>query len=243
QFANNAYMRNGTGYYRYKSLEDFYNQAAPETIALTYGYNGNPNPTAQITFNQFGAYLQDEWSIDKNFKLTYGARFDLLAFDEKDIMTNNAIKALDYGGRHIDTGVWPANHVTTSPRVGFSWDVFGDSTLKIRGGAGLFSRLPSLVFFTNMPTNSNMIQNVARISTSWKGKNSSPDPLLAAFAGPIITDKAALLDKMNSLDPKMFPKTIDPKDGVIGSEVDGVDPTSRSLQRLRFLSHSTISFL
>ena len=224
QFANNAYMRNGTGYYRYKSLEDFYNQAAPETVCLTYGYNGNLNPTAQITFNQYGAYLQDEWSVTKNFKLTYGARFDLLAFDEKDIMTNNAIKALDYGGKHVDTGVWPANHVTTSPRIGFSWDVFGDNTLKVRGGAGLFSRLPSLVFFTNMPTNSNMIQNVTSITTTWKGKNSTPDPLLAQFAGPIITDKAALLDKMNSLDPTRFPKNINPADGVVGSEVDGVDP-------------------
>ena len=44
-----------------------------------------------------------------------------------------------------------------SPRVGFVWDVFKDNSLKVRGGTGIFTgRLP-LVFFTNMPTNSNMV--------------------------------------------------------------------------------------
>ena len=41
QMANNAYMRNGTGYYRYSSLDDFLNGAAPESFALAYGYEGN----------------------------------------------------------------------------------------------------------------------------------------------------------------------------------------------------------
>ena len=40
QMADNAYMRNGTGYYRYSSLDDFLNGAAPEIVNLTYGYNG-----------------------------------------------------------------------------------------------------------------------------------------------------------------------------------------------------------
>jgi hypothetical protein len=38
--ANNSYMRNGTGYYRYASIDDFLNQAAPRDFALTYGYDG-----------------------------------------------------------------------------------------------------------------------------------------------------------------------------------------------------------
>ena len=230
QYANNSFMRNGTGYYRYKSFQDFVDEAAPETVALTYGYlnNADPaNPTAQVTFNQFGLLLQDDWHISTRFKLNYGVRLDVLAFDSKDIMTNNAIKALDYGGRHIDTGVWPKPQLITSPRVGFSWDVLGDKSLKIRGGAGLFTgRLP-LVYFTNMPTNSNMIQNTSAVTTQWKGKVGTPDPLLAELAGPMITDKAALRDKLNSLDPAKFPLEISPENGVIGDEVDGVDPNFR----------------
>ena len=37
QMADNSYMRNGTGYYRYKSLDDFLTGAAPEVVCLTYG--------------------------------------------------------------------------------------------------------------------------------------------------------------------------------------------------------------
>ena len=40
QMADNSYMRNGTGYYRYLSLDDFLNERAPEVVCLTYGYDG-----------------------------------------------------------------------------------------------------------------------------------------------------------------------------------------------------------
>ena len=48
QLANNSYMRGGTGYYRYRSLDDFLNGAAPETVGLAYGYNGEANPNAEV---------------------------------------------------------------------------------------------------------------------------------------------------------------------------------------------------
>lgn len=53
QLANNSYMRGGTGYYRYRSLDDFLNGAAPETVGLAYGYNGETNPNAEVVFNQY----------------------------------------------------------------------------------------------------------------------------------------------------------------------------------------------
>ena len=56
--------------------------------------------------------------------------------------------------------------MTISPRVGFTWDVLGDRSLKVRGGTGLFSgRLP-LVFFTNMPTNGGLVQYQAQINAA-----------------------------------------------------------------------------
>ena len=36
-------MRNGTGYYRYASLDDFLQQKAPRDFAVTYGYTGDKN--------------------------------------------------------------------------------------------------------------------------------------------------------------------------------------------------------
>ena len=101
QLANNSYMRGGTGYYRYRKLDDFFNGAAPETVTLAYGYNGEKNPTAEVKFAQYGIYLQDEWNVLDNLKLTGGIRFDNIVFNNNDLMENKAITALDYGGRHV----------------------------------------------------------------------------------------------------------------------------------------------
>lgn len=161
QYANNAYMRNATGYYRFSTLQDFID-CKPEAAAVCYGFNGVANPNAQVTFNQLGFYLQDDWNVNDNLKVNYGVRFDTMLFDNSDIATNKAIYALDFNGQKVDTGKWPNNKMQVSPRIGFSWDVFGDKSLKVRGGTGLFTgRLP-LVFFTNMPTNAALVQNLVK---------------------------------------------------------------------------------
>ena len=218
QMANNAYMRNGTGYYRYRSLDDFLNSAAPEAVALTYGYDGEKNPAAQVRFNQYGLYAQDEWSLGNNLKLTGGIRFDNISFNNDDVMTNNAILALDYGGKKVDTGAWPKTNIQISPRFGFTWDVFGDKRLKIRGGTGLFAgRLP-LVFFTNMPTNSNMVQyGPYSVNTKYNnGVVTSRDPKLDQFAGRIVTDVNEMISILGT------PTSISPAEGAVGNEVNGV---------------------
>ena len=222
QMADNSYMRNGTGYYRYKSLEDFMTGAAPEVVCLTYGYDGEANPAARVRFHKAGIYAQDEWSVNEQFKLTAGVRFDGLFFDNQDIMRNNAIYDLTYvvdgQERHIDTGKWPSAAITVSPRVGFSWDVLGNNSLKVRGGTGLFSgRLP-LVFFTNMPTNSGMVQYQAKLNGD--GKNGGVKTDMSQFAGGILK-REALLAKLLEMG---YPNQITPEMGTVPAEISAVDP-------------------
>ena len=242
QMADNQYMRNGTGYYRYKSVEDFITGATPEVVCLTYGYDGETSPAARVQFNKFGIYAQDDWNVTDKFKLTYGIRFDGLFFDNSDLMTNQAILDLDYNGRHIDTGKWPSSNVSISPRVGFTYDVFGDKSLKVRGGTGLFSgRLP-LVFFTNMPTNGGMVQYQAQLgpSTSYsklpdavKAQYADMPEIMSQFKGGLVTDAngnasiAALKDKLIAMG---FPNTISPEDGAVPSAISAVDPNFKMPQ-------------
>ncbi|MEO9570599.1 MAG: TonB-dependent receptor [Polaribacter sp.] len=217
QLANNSYMRNGTGYYRYASMDDFLNQAAPRDFALTYGYDGEENPNAEVAFTQLGAYIQDDWNVNDNFKLSYGIRADYLKYKD-NLITNNAIYDLDFGGTNIDTGVWPEANVQFSPRVGFTWDISGDQSMKLRGGTGIFSgRLP-LVFFTNMPTNSGMVQGSYQANTTYNSDGSvdTVDPALAGLSGPMLTDVSEMIDQLG------LPNTITPEDGVLPSAVNAV---------------------
>ncbi len=231
QMADNQYMRNGTGYYRYRTVDDFLNGAAPEVVCLTYGYDGEQYPAARVQFHKAGIYAQDDWNINDRFKLTAGIRFDALIFDNGDLMTNKAIydlnyypKKYNYQETHIDTGKWPTSKVTISPRVGFSWDVFGDKSFKVRGGTGLFSgRLP-LVFFTNMPTNGGLVQYQAQINAR---NAASRGFSMNEFAGGLVTDsqgKATIEALYNKLIKLGYPSTVRPEDGTVPSAVNGVDP-------------------
>ena len=240
QMADNMYMRNGTGYYRYNITDDMYVNgkldcatlfnSAPEVFCLTYGYDGETAPAARVQFNRPGIYVQDEWNVNDKLKLTYGLRVDGLFFNNSDLMTNAAIYNLDYSGRHIDTGKWPKNSITFSPRFGFTYDVFGDKSLKVRGGTGLFSgRLP-LVFFTNMPTNGGMVQYQAQIGPSTKYAN-MPDAVksqyatvtdvLDQFKGGPMTNISDMLTKLQAMG---YPTTINPEDGTVPSSISAVDP-------------------
>lgn len=213
QVAFNNYMRNGTGYYRYASMEDFMTGAAPIAVALSYGYDGDRKPSSEVAFNQAGLYLQDEWNVLHNLKITAGVRFDDIMFNNSDLKFNQKLYELNFGGRHLDVGTWPKNNIQISPRVGFTWDVFSDKSLKVRGGTGLFAgRLP-LVFFTNMVQNSGMLQNLVIAG--------SGDPRLSNFTGGLTTDVNLMREKLD--DPKgTAPYSLNPL-GIIPSAVAGVD--------------------
>jgi hypothetical protein len=254
QMADNQYMRNGTGYYRYTSMDDFMNGAAPEIVCLTYGYDGETKPAARVQFNRAGIYGQDDWNVTDKFKLTYGLRIDGLFFNNSDLMTNKAIYDLDYSGRHIDTGKWPDTSITFSPRLGFTYDVFGNKSLKIRGGSGFFSgRLP-LVFFTNMPTNGGLVQYQAQLNAKtkvWDGKtnaaakgfenysgayttdaNGNRYIDMSQFAGGLVTENghasvAALQNKLFSMG---YPSYVTPEMGTVPSSISAVDPNFKMPQ-------------
>jgi len=182
QYVANSFQRFGTGYYRFRSLEDFANGANPESWGLTYGYGGELNPVADLRFGQFSIYAQDEWSVSKNLKITYGVRGDLTMY-LNDLVENTEISKLTFlDGRKINTGVWPDSKFLISPRLGFTYDMFGDKVLKWRGGTGIFTGRIPLVFFTNMPTNGGMIQNTVTRS------GTSADLAKLVQGGKIITD-------------------------------------------------------
>ncbi|OIP82327.1 MAG: TonB-dependent receptor [Porphyromonadaceae bacterium CG2_30_38_12] len=182
QYVANSFQRYGTGYYRFKSLADFQNGVAPESWGLTYGYNGELNPVADLRFGQASVYVQDEWDVNSKLKLTIGIRGDYNMY-LNDLVENTEISKLTFlDNRKINTGLWPTSKLLASPRVGFTYDVFGDRTLKFRGGTGIFTGRIPLVFFTNMPTNGGMVQNtVIR-------KDGSADLAKLIVNGKIITD-------------------------------------------------------
>ncbi len=157
-FFLNSYIREGTSYYRYASVDDFLTGADPIGFGVTYGYNGNDAPGSALTFGVGALYAQDEWNVMPHLKLTYGLRLEKTFYFDK-MQDNPAISALTFAdGQKIDVGSWPKSSLLFSPRIGFNWDVKGDRSLQVRGGSGLFTGLLPFVWFTNQPQGSGLIQ-------------------------------------------------------------------------------------
>ena len=236
QTASNSYMRNGTGYYRFASVEDFLNGNRPLSFALTVGNNGEANPRGEVTYNQFGVYAQDDWNITDNFKLNFGVRGDGMFFDDSQLMTNNAILEYNMGGNVVNTGKWPTNRVQVSPRVGFTWDA--TEGLTVRGGTGLFQgRLP-LVFFTNMPQNAGMIQSsfnkngfsASIVNDSILGYVVNYTDATAANLDALVHDGVITTDVDQMVNILGLNTTVTPEDGQLTGDINGVDPNFRMPQ-------------
>ncbi len=171
QYFANSYLRQGSSYYRFRDLTAFQRFANgdgvgqpfnanyhPINFAYTYPINGFTNPVAELNFGQFAAYMQDEYSVLDNLKLTAGLRVDLPMYFSGAV-DNPALAAYSFrDGETVDLSTWPDAKLLWSPRLGFTYDVFNDKSLKVRGGTGIFTGRIPFVWFTNQPTNSGMLQ-------------------------------------------------------------------------------------
>ena len=167
-YFGNSFKRYGTSYYRFASMEDFFNNAAPIAFALTYPYEGAGDGYAELNFGWGSVYAQDEIQFTDQLKVSAGVRLEL-PFYFDDPLENDAISALTFRDNQgnpetLDVGSWPDPKMLVSPRLGFNYDVMGDRSLQLRGGTGLFTgRLP-FVWFTNQPTNSGTLQNTVEVT-------------------------------------------------------------------------------
>ena len=127
------------------------------------GFNWYKTDVGQMAF-----YLQDEWSVTDNFKLTLGIRFDKpLYFNTSDYAQEFIdtqccyIPSIEYydpatgDPAFFDSTKMPTNSIIISPRLGFNWDVKGDNTFQVRGGTGVFTGRFPFVWLGNQVGNPN----------------------------------------------------------------------------------------
>ena len=113
-------------------------------------YNNPPNPFSVALTSVYG---QDEVSITKDFKVTFGLRLDY-SFVGSQPYHDTLLNSTNTAGGNTKfvssnptysntafkdlTGNLPSR-VAVSPRIGFTYDVRGDKSLIIRGGSGIFT--------------------------------------------------------------------------------------------------------
>ena len=113
---------------------------------------GTEQPTAGFTAFQLGGYVQDEWQVLDDLRLTLGLRVDVPVVPDEPTFNQTAYEA--YG---LNTSRVASGNPLWSPRLGFNYqtDVLGDRfETQIRGGVGLFAGDPPFVWVSNQFSNS-----------------------------------------------------------------------------------------
>ncbi len=149
----NLFINNLNGRWDFNSVEDYINNK-PNRVRATYSLiAGNDRPSAEFSAAQLGFYAQGESEFIDNLKLTYGIRVDVPIIGDKPLR-NEKIEASFPGYRTDNT---PSGKLLWAPRLGFNYDVQGDRSIIIRGGAGIFTGRVPFVWLSNQFTNSGML--------------------------------------------------------------------------------------
>jgi hypothetical protein len=140
-FLNNTRRR---GAYTFSSLTQFLSGTPNNFSALVPG----SIVQAEYRWSTFGFYLQDDWRVTPRFTLNLGLRYEF----------HNTIDEVSGHGAQLRDALHDAQATLApplflnpslrdfSPRLGFAWDVFGDSSTSVRGGFGLMYDLATFAW-------------------------------------------------------------------------------------------------
>lgn len=168
------------GNFAFNSLSDFYKSANGDTTGglvsirqyqLTYSALSDKGlPTATTKVNYPGIYIQDEYNVNKRFKLTAGVRVDIPIYGNTALNNSkvDTLKFMDETGKAISlhTDKLPKSNPLFSPRIGFNWNVKGNRKLQVRGGTGLFSGTPPFVYISNQVGNNGVLTGAININNT-----------------------------------------------------------------------------
>lgn len=158
------FLPGSAGSYIFNSLEDFYNSAPigtltpvglsngigrPSTFAIRYSTSNTDASTAvDPGFSQYSFYVKDQLKIGQ-LQLNAGVRLDYFDYAGAPA-TNSDVAALSFqdetgATESFSTNTLPSGKLMVSPRLGFSWTPKADSGFRLRGGAGIFVGMPTMV--------------------------------------------------------------------------------------------------
>ncbi len=193
--SENVFFPGSQSVYVYNSLDDWYTDAND--------YLANPNrTTSPVSLRRFqvrwanipgldkplqplevwysSVYAQDEFRLNPNLTLTFGARMDIASFGDTGFANRDAdalsFRNVDGSPIQYSTAKLPDATPLWSPRVGFNWNVRGEGMTQVRGGTGLFTGKPAYVWISNQIGNTGVLTGFEQIdNTTMRPFHPDPD--------------------------------------------------------------------
>ncbi len=175
--------------YRFNSYDSFVAavinrdpNVRPDLFLQGYSFEGPDDiPLDETAFGQFGIYAQDRFEVNDRLNLTFGLRVDL-PYYPVDLPGNPNLDAMNLSFTNPRTGdritpdvsVLPPALPLWSPRFGFNYDVFGDRSLQVRGGSGMFSGRIPFVWISNQVNNNGVTRGGFGLTADQWGVDGNP---------------------------------------------------------------------
>jgi hypothetical protein len=134
------------------------NNGVPNSVRLVNTPSGHKESGVNT-----GVYVQDSWRLGR-WTLNPGVRYErfVMSIPAQSAPAGTWVPARDFAAQD---GI--VNWNTVSPRIGASWDVFGDGRTAIKGGASRYDRLEGVTLA--QPLN---LRNIAFETCPWADANS-----------------------------------------------------------------------
>ena len=176
--SNNLFFPASNGVYIFNSLADFYtaanqslsNGGAPSSCAparFQFRYSALPGaiePMQTLKSDRLDLYVQDEFDVTNDLKLTFGIRANIVGF-ENTALENPAVTSMTFAnGERFNTGTMPKTQVLFEPRFGFNYNLKGENKTQFRGGTGVFTGRPPYVFLSNQIGNNGVLTGFIDVS-------------------------------------------------------------------------------
>jgi hypothetical protein len=159
----NYFLQNYYGNYNFgggnssaiTNITDFKNNVTPYTYNVGFSTSTDPADKAPAILHaaQLSVYGGDVWSLTDRFKLTYGLRIDMPVYFNTPPSNSTFDNDPTFAVFNVKTAQMPKVTPLYSPRVGFNWDIKGNTTTQLRGGAGLFTGRIPFVWVSNQFSN------------------------------------------------------------------------------------------
>ena len=161
------------------------NNGAPNSVRLV----NTPSGHKEQGINS-GVYVQDSWRLGR-WTFNPGVRYErfVMSIPAQSAPAGTWIGVRDFPA-HNDIVNWN----TVSPRLGFSWDVFGDGATAVKGGVSRYDRLEGITII--QPLNQ---RNISFQTCPWADGNNDLRAQTSEIDMPRCT--GSLLPTLGNVDP------------------------------------------
>ncbi len=156
----NRFWLNGNGLITFGDLDSFESQTGGfyfRFLPVPDDPSQPPSaPVADFGYNNHAFYIQDQWQATDRLRLTAGLRYDRTSYPDAGAPLENDAFATAVASLGLDETTVPEDHDNWGPRLSFTYDLEGDESAVLRGGAG--------IFYDPMPgvTHGNVLQSTPR---------------------------------------------------------------------------------